>query len=127
MIKSILSINGNRAMNYLLQTVFESDFDFIAVDNVYQGLHQMRTNRNIKALLLDVDYQSEQSWELIEHIKSSKFYQFPIVILTTTNNDILKQRCYQYEIDEIFFKPFNPMDITAAVMSIMSMDIATNG
>ena len=119
MTKSILSVNGNKAMNYLLQTIFEKDFEFIPVSDVYQGLHQLRSNRKIKAILVDVDFQGQQSWELIEHIKSSMLFQVPVVVLTTANSEAIRQKCYEYEIDEIFFKPFNPVDLITAVKSMM--------
>ena len=56
--QAILSVNGNKAMNYLLQTVFEKEFDFIPVADVFHGLHIMRTEKNISALIVDVDFSS---------------------------------------------------------------------
>jgi CheY-like chemotaxis protein len=126
MSKSILSVNGNKAMNYLLQTIFEKEYEFVPARDVYQALHQLRLNRKIKALMVDVDFQSQQSWELIEHIKSSKLYHIPIIVLTTANSEAVRQKCYEYEIDEIFFKPFNPVDLTTAVRSIMEVSVTTN-
>ncbi|HEU4471299.1 MAG TPA: response regulator [Flavisolibacter sp.] len=126
MSKSILSVNGNKAMNYLLQTIFEKEYDFVPVIDVYQALYKLRSNRSIKALVVDVDFQSQQSWELIEHIKSSKLYRIPIVVLTTANSEAIRQRCYEYEIDEIFFKPFNPVDLITAVKSIIELDVTSN-
>src|SRR5215213_5858645 len=126
MSKSILSVNGNKAMNYLLQTIFEKEYDFVPVSDVYQALYQLRSRKNIGTLVVDVDFQSQQSWELVEHIKSSKLYQIPIIILTTANSEAIRQKCYEYEIDEIFFKPFNPLDLTTAVRSIMDVKMASD-
>lgn len=119
MSKCILSVNGNTAMNYLLQTVFEKEFDFIPVSDVYNGLKQLRSNRKVNVLVVDVDFNPQQSWELIEHIKSSRLYKVPIVVLTTANSESIRQKCYEYEIDEIFFKPFNPVDLKMAVRGTM--------
>ena len=71
----------------------------------------MTLNKKISALVVDLDYQPQQSWELIEHIKSSKLFRIPVLVLTTDNNEILRKKCYEYEVDEIFFKPFNPDDL----------------
>jgi DNA-binding response OmpR family regulator len=120
MSKSILSVNGNKAMNYLLKTILEKDFQFVPVNDVFYGMHYLRTNKRIEVLIVDVDYQPQQSWELIEHIKSSKLYQIPVIVLATENTEILRQKCYELEVDEIFFKPFNPVDLIAAIKNTVS-------
>jgi CheY-like chemotaxis protein len=120
MSKSILSVNGNRAMNYLLQTILEDEFDFVSVSDAFQAMHKLRTKKDICFLIVDLDFHPQQGWELIEHIKSSKLYRIPVIVLATENTDILRHKCYEYEVDEIFFKPFNPVDLIAAVGNTIS-------
>lgn len=120
MSKSILSVNGNRAMNYLLQTILREEFEFVPVNDVFQAMHKLKTNRNISSLIVDIDFHSQQGWELIEHIKSSRLYRIPVIVLATENTEILRQKCYECEVDEIFFKPFNPVDLIAAISSTIS-------
>ncbi|HEY0356601.1 MAG TPA: response regulator [Flavisolibacter sp.] len=121
MAKSILIVGGSKAMNYLLQTVLENDYQIIAVTDIFQAMHHLRRNKNIKTILADLDFQPQQAWELIEHIKSSRLYRIPVIVLSTDNNDTLKKKCYEFEVDEIFIKPFNPLDLIAAIKSIMSV------
>jgi DNA-binding response OmpR family regulator len=120
MSKSILSVNGNRAMNYLLQTIFEKEYQFIPAADVFQGLQQLRSQKNVGALIVDVDFETDQTWELVQHIKSSKLYTIPVIILASQNTETLKQKTYEYEVDEIFFKPFNPIDLIAAIKNVMA-------
>jgi CheY-like chemotaxis protein len=119
MSKSILSVNGNKAMNYLLQTILEKEYRFVPVSDVFQGMHQIRLNKSISALVVDLDFQPQQSWDFIEHIKSSKLFRIPVIVLTTDNTETLRKKCYQFEVDEIFFKPFNPEDLIAAINNLM--------
>lgn len=126
MSKSILSVNGNKAMNYLLQTIVEREYRFVPATDVFQGMHYLKTNKKISALVVDLDLQPQQSWELIEHIKSSKLYRIPVIVLTTDNNETLRQKCYEFEVDEIFFKPFNPEDLIAAIKSMMNVALLNN-
>jgi CheY-like chemotaxis protein len=124
MSKSILSVNANRAMNYLLQTILEKEYKFVPANDVFQAMHQLRINRKICFLIVDLDFHPQQGWELVEHIKSSKLFQIPVIVLATENTESLRQKCYKYEVDEIFFKPFNPVDLIAAIgnnVSIMSI------
>jgi CheY-like chemotaxis protein len=124
MSKSILSVNGNKAMNYLLQTILENEYAFVPAPNVFEAMQYLRKNRKISALLVDLDFHPQQGWDLIEHIKSSKLYRVPVIVLTTDNNEILRQKCYEFEVDEIFFKPFNPVDLIAAIKSMMTVTMA---
>jgi DNA-binding response OmpR family regulator len=74
-------------------------------------------------LIVDLDFHPQQTWDLIEHIKSSKMFTLPVIVLTTENNETLRQKCYEYEVDEIFFKPFNPLDLIAAIKSMMALPV----
>jgi CheY-like chemotaxis protein len=124
--KSILSVNGNKAMNYLLQTILEKESDFIPVSDVFQAMHVLRREKTVMALIIDLDLQQQQAWELIEHIKSSKLFHLPVIVLATDNDDTLRQKCYEYEVDEIFFKPFNPLDLIAAIKSLTNVTVMTD-
>lgn len=126
MSKSILSVNGNKAMNFLLQTIFEKEYDFIPANDVYEGMHRIRTDRKITALIVDLDYQQQQSWELIEHIKSSRLYNLPVILLSTDNTELLQKKCYELEVDEIFFKPFNPLDLITTIKNMVSDKAISN-
>ena len=123
MSKSILSVNGNRAMNFLLQTILEKEYQFVPVSDVFQAMHQLRTNKTISFLIVDLDFHPQQGWELIEHIKSSKLYCIPVIVLSTDNTELLRQKCYEYEVDEIFFKPFNPIDLIGAIGNTVNITI----
>jgi CheY-like chemotaxis protein len=107
-------------MNYLLQTVFEKDYQFVPVTNVFEAMFQMKIKKNIDLLIVDIDFQEQQSWEFINHIKTSKLYEMPVVVLTTQNNPGIEQKCYEAAIDEIFFKPFDPVEIIASVKNMIT-------
>ena len=126
MSKSILSVNGNKAMNYLLQTIFEKEYQFVPAADVFHGMQQLRNNKKIRALVVDLDTHPQQGWDMIEHIKSSRLYRIPVIVLTTENNDTLRQKCYELEVDEIFFKPFNPVDLIAAIKNLTSETMLSN-
>jgi DNA-binding response OmpR family regulator len=113
--KTLLSINGNRAMNYLLQTIFEKEYQFVPVADVFHAMHHLKTNKEIVTIIVDVDFCPQQCWEMIGHIKTSKLYQLPVIVLATDNNEVLKEKCYDFGVDEIFVKPFDPADLKRAV------------
>lgn len=118
MAKTILIVSGSTAMNYLLQTVLKKEYEIISVSDVFQAMQHLRKNKLIKTILIDLDFQMQHGWELIEHIKSSRLFQLPVIVLSTDKNDTLKKKCYDFEVDEIFIKPFNPLDLITAINMI---------
>ena len=122
--KSILSVNGNRAMNYLLRTILEKEYQFVPVNEVFQAMQHIKNNRNISCLIVDIDFQTQQGWELIEHINSSKLYKIPVIVLATENTELLRKKCYHNEVSETFFKPFNPVDLIAAIHNTVPAAVA---
>ncbi len=118
MAKSILIVSGSTAMNYLLQTVLKKEYEIISVSDVFQAMQHLRKNKSINTILIDLDFQMQHGWELIEHIKSSRLFKLPVIVLSTDKNDTLKKKCYDFEVDEIFIKPFNPLDLIAAINTI---------
>ncbi len=113
-------------MNYLLQTIFEKEYRFIPSTDVFQATHLLRQYKQVDALIVDVDFQPQQSWELIQHIKSSKLYKIPVIVLATENTEMVKQKSYEFELDEIFFKPFNPVDLIAAIKNLVTASMLSN-
>lgn len=113
-------------MNYLLQTIFEKEYHFVPTSEVFQAMRHLKLNKQIGALIVDVDFQPQQGWELIQHIKTSKLYKIPVIVLATENTDVVKQKSYEFELDEIFFKPFNPVDLIAAIKNLMTASMLTN-
>lgn len=122
MSKCILSVNGSTAMNYLLQTIFKREFEFVPASSAFEAMYQMKRHRQFDVLIVDVDFQAEQNWELIQHIKTSRLFSIPVIVLTTSTSDEVRQKCYEYGIDEIFFKPFNPEDLITVVSNAISAE-----
>ena len=73
-----------------------------------------------------MDFQPQQSWDFIQHIKSSKLYKIPVIVLVTDNTEVVKQKSYEFELDEIFFKPFNPVDLIAAIQNLTTAPMLSN-
>lgn len=115
--KKILHVSANKGINFLLQTIFQKQYRLFSVSNVFQAAQKLRADK-FEAVIVDVDFQPQQCWDLIHHIKSSRLFRVPVILLATENNDDIRQLSYEYEIDEIFFKPFNPVDLITAIQNL---------
>jgi DNA-binding response OmpR family regulator len=119
MSRTLLSINGNKPMNYMLQTVLSRKYKITAVGDVFQGMQQLKKNEAIDLILVDVDINTEESWEFIQHIKSSWIYNRPVVVLTSGKTLSSYENLAATSIDYIFQKPFSPVDLIKTIDALL--------
>ena len=126
MSRIVLSINGNKPMNYMLQTVLSRKYKIIAVADVFQGMQQLKSNEAIELIVADVDFNTEDSWEFIQHIKSSWIYSRPIIVLTSDKNLFSSEKAAASGVDYFFQKPFSPMDLIKTIDALLYAPSALN-
>lgn len=115
MSRTVLSINGNKPMNYMLQTVLSRKYKIMAVSDVFQGVQQLKNNEAIELVLLDIDFNTDESWEFIRHIKSSWIYNRPLVVLTSDKTLTATGKATDAKVDYLFLKPFSPIDLIKTI------------
>jgi CheY-like chemotaxis protein len=107
--RSILSINGNKPFNYILKTVLSDKYIvFLAADPV-SGLRMIREQPNLSLILIDTDLFEQDAIDFILHVKSSLILDKPIIVLTSSDLNLLSSKLSRIKLDEIFLKPFNPV------------------
>ncbi|MBS1654532.1 MAG: hypothetical protein JSU05_06795 [Bacteroidetes bacterium] len=126
MIRSILSINGNRSMNYLLQTVLSKRYNLIPVKDVFQGMKQLTDKDDIGLVIIDIDYNIDESRDFIQHIKTSGLYNDRPVIILSSDADMENDPAIGLSGYRFFNKPFSPLDILKCVDEIIYADTIKN-
>lgn len=119
MSRTLLSINGNKPMNYMLQTVLSRKYKITAVPDVFQGMQQLKYDEAIELVVVDVDFNTEESWEFIQHIKSSWIYNRPVVVLTSNKTLFANDKIAEASVDYIFQKPFSPVDLIKTIDALL--------
>jgi DNA-binding response OmpR family regulator len=117
--RTVLSINANKPMNYMLQTVLSEKYSIIAVQDVFQGMQQLKTNQAIQMVVVDTDFNSEECWEFIQHIKSSWIYNRSLIVLTSDKNLAAGESTTANGVDYIFHKPFSPVDLIKTIDALL--------
>ncbi|MET0635117.1 MAG: hypothetical protein ABWZ25_03750 [Chitinophagaceae bacterium] len=108
---SILTISGNRSMNYLLDTVLSRSYKVVPVGDIYQGMIELKRVR-IDLIIIDVDYHTQENWDFIQHVQTSGLYQdLPIYILTSDKESSLQNSKSGGPALTLIHKPFSPLDI----------------
>lgn len=121
----VLSINGNRAMNYILKTGFGSKYKVITVSNVYEASQELKRNNNIDMILVDVDYQTEECVDFVQHLNSSIMYSKPVILLGSSHNKAIAEKLEgAKDVRELFIKPFDPINLSKSIDGYVSMNVA---
>ncbi len=106
---TVLSINGNKPFNYILQTVLSKDHYVTIVSDPIIGLKQMKAKGNVNLVIIDTDAFEAEAFEFIEYINSSLLFHVPVIVLTSNKSELIKQKLFELSLDDIFVKPFDPL------------------
>ncbi len=109
--KVVLSINPNKAMNYLLKSVIKPEYHLITVDNVYDATNELKKTEEITTIIIDLDQSEKEVWEFIHHVKTSRFYFKPLIALTSDKSTKMNKQVEEARIKHLFYKPFSPVEI----------------
>ncbi len=109
--RNILIISHNQAMSYLLQTVIGNIHKLVITEDVFQGMHQLKHKQNINLIIIDIDYQTKESIDFIQHINSSKLYNKPVIVLSNVQNKKSNEAVIETIVFKYFIKPFSPIEL----------------
>lgn len=121
----VLSITGNTAMNYLLKTSFSDKYKVIAVRNVYEALQELKQNQKIEMILVDVDYDTEECVDFVQHLNSSTMYSCPVILLGSSYNKEIAEKLESARgVRQLIMKPFNPINLSKLIDGFVSLNVA---
>ena len=106
-------------MNFMLKSVLESQYQVIAVDDVFRGLNELKRSEDIELVIVDMDYSTTENWDFIRHLKTSSFYQKPVIVLTGDKSEKMEQTIAEEKVYDFFFKPFYPPDLVRSIEKLM--------
>ncbi len=113
--RNILIISHNQAMSYLLQTVIGNIHKLVITEDVFQGMHQLKHKQNINLIIIDIDYQTKESIDFIQHINSSKLYNKPVIVLSNVQNKKSNEAVIETIVFKYFIKPFSPIELIHSI------------
>jgi CheY-like chemotaxis protein len=117
--KSILSINGNKPMNYLLQTVLSGRYSFLAVSDVFEAVQELKKRLEIELIIIDVDYHEQENWDFIQHIRTSGLHQDKRFIVLTSKENKTGKKVDEVKEYVFIYKPFSPLDMIKTIDELM--------
>ncbi|HZG24160.1 MAG TPA: response regulator [Chitinophagaceae bacterium] len=114
--KKILAIDDSQAIRFLLQTVFEKNYEVSTAPDGYSAMNHL-TKKNLPDLIIaNPRLPGLKDWELIEYLTASGLYgDIPIMVLSGFDKKETQTKCKEFSVNQFFLKPFNPLDLVKAV------------
>jgi len=104
-----LSINGNKPFNYILKTVLSDKYNVFLAPDPVSGLRLIKEQPALSLIIIDTDLFEQDAIDFILHVKSSLIHDKSVIVLTSSDINLLLSRLSKIKLDEVFLKPFNPV------------------
>ena len=116
--KQILAIDDSKAIRFLLQTVLGRDYQVVTVPDGYSAMYYLSHRNQPDLIIVDPQLPDMENWELIQQLSSSGMYgDIPVLVLSGLDKKETEMKCLEYGVAQFFLKPFNPVDLLAAIQS----------
>jgi CheY-like chemotaxis protein len=114
--KNILTVDENKAMNYLLETVLLKRYTLTAAQNSFSAMKVLSLKRDFELIIISINEPESENFELLQHISSSTMLKhIPVVVLSNSNDENLKQLCKQQNVVDFLKKPFDPISLVEKI------------
>jgi len=118
--KEILVVDGSRAIQLLIRTIFRRFYRVITVPDGISAMEYLRQERYPDLIIASAELHDLSDWELIRHISLSPLYHsIPILAISSKTSAELSSERMKYDLAGCFSKPFDPLRLIADVDSIL--------
>ena len=122
--KSVLTIESNRALQYLVATVLKTKYPVSSVQNSRHAMQLFSSGYEADLIIIDVPNKNAENFELLDHIiTSSVFKDVPVIVLSASHDEELKNSCLQIGAVDFLTKPFDPVYLLERVDQLLSENI----
>lgn len=109
--KAVLSLNINKTTNALMNEIISEKFELIEFDDVFEAASELKKRKDIKVIIVDIEHENTDYLNFVYHVKTSRFYNKPMLILTSYHNNALNDKLKDVQIECLIYKPFSPMEV----------------
>ncbi|HJU46041.1 MAG TPA: response regulator [Chitinophagaceae bacterium] len=120
--QQVLVIDDSKAIRFLLQTILGKKYKVITAADGCSAMQWLSQKNLPDVIIADPQLPDMPNWELMEYITSSGLYgSIPVIALSSLGKEETREKCEELGIENIFFKPFNPVHLERAIENCLSV------
>jgi CheY-like chemotaxis protein len=118
--KNILTIEDSKALNYVLNTVFEKEYEVTSVNNYSDAFDHLQSNISNDLIIINIPDTESDNFHFLEHISTSyKFRNIPKVVISRSADAQLKEKLEGLGASLFLTKPFDPVFLSNKVQDLI--------
>jgi CheY-like chemotaxis protein len=117
----ILIVEDDSFSQTILNMFLSRNYDTDVVENGVEAIELLQEKALPQLIISDLNTPEMNGLELLQYLKENPLYNaIPFVILCGEDSFQLKQLCLQYGASAFVLKPFNPVDLSALINSLLA-------
>jgi CheY-like chemotaxis protein len=121
---SVVVIEDDEAIRWLIRKVLEKDYDVHAFGNVGNAMKHMNKIGLPDLIMTDIKLPVIDGKDFLINLKKSGLYgNIPVIVISSWSDIETKTECLQAGADDYISKPFNPEQLLTTVQDVISTNI----
>ena len=119
-LQKVIVIEDDIAIQTLLFSVLESNFEVATYENGIKALAYMQQGNIPDIIISDLNTPELNGYDLLLQLKSSSFFSsVPVIILSGEESSETRIKCLEAGADDYIVKPFNPRELEVRINVIL--------
>lgn len=126
----VLVVDDSRVVRRTIMSALRQTYNVIESENGSAGWAVLRQNSRIELVISDIEMPELDGYGLICKIRSVEdpaLREIPVVVITSAEDDITRERAYACGANDFILKPFNIQQLQACVQNQINESRAAAG
>jgi len=124
----ILVADDSRVIRLAIKKILGTQYDIVQVEDGANAWDCVQQDREIQALVTDIEMPQMDGYELIRHIRAaddSRIRDLPVIAITGTDDEYVRQRALECGATDFITKPLDSIQLQARVKAYARYEEAT--
>lgn len=120
--EQLLIVDDEEVNRALLNMMFNSDYEILEASNGEQAIEQIKNNKNLCLILLDVIMPVMDGFGVLDYMEKNKLIdKIPVILITSMTPQESEEKAYTYGVADVMRKPFDPNIVIRRAKNIIEL------
>ncbi|HKQ30545.1 MAG TPA: response regulator [Burkholderiales bacterium] len=126
----VMVVDDSRVIRRTILSVLRQTYNVLEAENGAAGWSALRHNSRVELIISDIEMPELDGYGFICKIRASEdpgLREIPIVVITSADDDITRERAYACGANDFILKPFNANQLMSCVQNQINEYRSANG